>query len=284
MNELELREDFIGYRNSFGLVDNTPTREGTNSGNSLLFHAHYVWTMVRRGFWNNLDRSLTLGSVVQCSVLPGLYRRAPAPSPFWSDQEGVDDYIGLASMSAADPNLGYAREILEYGRAQRVPIGPALEASGRTWLAKLFGWIHLRFVYNDRLPGTLLNFKHGMWYEFPADIEYIPNWTAWLGRFPQFVAHLEICARETPPLWRRLWWAASVWQTARFWDKDGTDQWVLSWHLVAAYHAAGKRSWFMDWAARNYTERLFSRFAGGLNPVFGQYFGEGHPLTRWFLS
>jgi hypothetical protein len=280
MNEPEVRESFLRYTNPFGLVDNESALSGGNSGNSLLFHAHYVWTMVRRGYWlAGLDRAKTLINVDKCQVdnaMPGLFARAPHGIWPWEDQEGPDDYIGVISMSAADPQLPFAQDFLAYGRSgPGAPIRQPLENDGHPWLAKLFGWIRLHWVFNNCVPGLLVR------WEGPREVS---NWTAWLGRFPQIIAHAEFASRQRPPLWRRIWWAGSVWQAARFSDKDGTDQWILAWHLVAAFRASGQKSWLCEWASRNFMERLFTRWPGGLSSVFAVYFGMGHPLTKYFLS
>jgi hypothetical protein len=284
MNETDVREDFARYRNGFGLVDNEPTQPDRNSGNAILFHAHYVWAMRNRGFWDQYDRQITRGCVRKCEIEPGLIRRAPEGRPFWNDQEGPDDQIGYISMSGADPLLPFADNWLHYGRTVRVPIRQALEAGGRKRLALLFGWIHLHWVFNTKAPGTLIEWRPAFITVAGESISSAaPNWTAWMGRFPQIIAHAQFAADERPWLGRRLWWAFSVWQAARFWDKEGTDQWILAWHLVATFRASRQSSWICEWVSRNFTERLFTRFPGGLNTVFAQYFGAEHPTTRFFL-
>jgi hypothetical protein len=315
-DETQAREEFARYTNRFGLIDNDESLRGGNSGNALLFHAHYVWTLNRRGWWSSEDRAITKGCVQKCQIEPGLFRRSQHGLGFSDDQEGPDDYVGLISMTGADPWFQFAQDFLRYGRGVKVAIGPALRLGGHPILATLLGWIRLRYVFNNRLPGTLL--------EPVRDSDQVkPNWSAWLGRFPAVIAHAEFAAGERVPLWRlaaavafwfatavtwffvspwivllmvpaqvlvfailifgfrKLYWAASVWQAGRF--SDGTDDWILTWHLVQTFRASGESHLICEWAARNFTERLFTKWPGGLSSVFLKYFGPDHPLTRYFL-
>lgn len=325
INEQELRYELAGYVNPFGLVDTQPSEKRNNSGNPTLYHSHFVWLMVRWGIWTRQDREQTVESVEEsCEIQPGLFRRAPR-GKFSEVQEGPDNYIGLAGMSAADPQITFAQEILAYGRAHRVPIIQALELGGHWWLARLFGWIRLPYVYNNLEPGTLMRIE---WNPERTRGKCKPNWSAWLGRMPNLIAHFQFCAREPFPKWRapvaigvsgwlivlvnlqvgwwnflvvplellalaclafgfrRLVWCAAILTTDTWIDeqKGGTTPWILSWHQVAAYRASGQSSWPCEWVARKFTERLFMRWPAGLNSCFLRFFGEAHPITRWFRS
>lgn len=325
MEEVEVRIDFARYTNPIGLVDDKSALERGNSGNQVLFHAHYVWTMVRRGFWKSYDSGITKGCVKKCEIEPGLVARAPEGASFHQDQEGPDDQIGYCSMSAADPELPFARDWLRYGRSVKASIASAYDFSEwrdvrkKPWWLPLVGWIKLGWIYNTEMPGTLNRVVD------PGVGLLEPNWEAWMGRFPQNIAHAQFCARELFPKWRawlaiavqpwlvlaalrigwwnllfvpaaaiacailgvgfrRLWWSVSVWQAARFHDVEGTDEWILTWHLVAAFRASGEKSLVCEAAAKNFTERLFTKWPGGLNSVFDRYFGSDHPTTKFFLS
>lgn len=279
---MSIQEEFNRYKNAFGLVDNASALEGKNSGNSILFHAHYVWTLVKRGLWTHEEATATARAIAQCEVTLGLIARVP--EDYWPhmDQEGLDDQIGYCSMSAADSNLDFAAMWLRYGRSVRVPIREVLAKSGHPWLARLFGWIKLGWVFNNVAPETMIE-----WYRDDAgNMLSKPNWGSYMGdfRYPQIIAHAQFCTKkegERPGLWRRFWWAFSVWQTARFVDKGGTDQWVLSGHLVAGFRSGVQKSLICEWASKSYMERLYQRWPGGLNGVFAPYFGMEHPIPKY---
>lgn len=323
--EVEAREEFSRYTNAVGLVDDKSALARGISGNMILFHSHYVWTMVRRSFWKDYDSAITKGCVAKCEIEPGLVARSPEGAPFHTDQEGPDDQIGYCSMSAADPKLPFAKDWLRYGRSVKVSVASAWDhsewmgVSKKPWWLPFVGWIKLRWIFNTELPGSLCRVVD------PGVGLLEPNWHAWMGRFPQNIAHAQFCAREKFPEWRpfgalfllpwlgalalhlgwwnllfvpaavtgvlilgigfrRLWWCASVWQAARFHDTEGTDEWILTWDLVASFRASGQKSWLCELAARNFTERLFTKWPGGLNSVFDRYFGSDHPFTKFFLS
>lgn len=276
MNTPLIREDFEPYRNAYGLIDAKPRADNQPSGNSLLFHAHYFWMLVVRELHTSADTRATAASIKAFEVESGVYRRAPVGAPFWMDQEGPDDYIGLISMAAADRALPYARDFLFWGRNHSTPLRHALRADGRPLLERLIGWVRLKFVFNNLNPWLLAYVDR--------DKRLRSNWTAWLGRFPQIIAHAQFAAGERPNLFRRIAWAFSVWECGRWFDKDGTDPWILTWHLVRTFRESAQDSILCELACASYHQRLFKKWPGGLSSVFAQYFGWPHPLTKWFLS
>jgi len=270
--EFALRDEFKKYRNQFGLVDDASTQWGSYSGNPLLYHAHFLWCLKKLGVYDTID-GLLFQRTVQNDFTngPGNYRRTPRGRSFSTDQEGPDDFIGLASMSALDPRLTFARDIL--GHAQLgATLGSGFPARVKKPLwAKLFGWVKLNYVFNSNFPCTLLEENgQGFWLK------------PWLGRFPQNRAHFMFCNGEKPGLLLRLAWCLSVWQTARFWDKEGTDQWILTWYLVSSFRERGHRSFICEMASRNFMKRFLTKWPGGLASVFLPYFGASHPLTKHF--
>lgn len=268
--EMKLREDFKPYFNPMGLVDDERAKRGENSGNSLLFHAHYLWALKAAGFYDFVDGVLAVRAIKRhCEIVPGNYRRAGVRFSFWNDQQGPDDFIGLASLSALDSRIPFAADILWYGRTVRVALSTAWVEAKAPWWGKLFGGLKLSFVFNTNALNSL---RH-------RDGDR-PDFGAWLGRFPQFRAHLKFCNREKkerPNLVERIAWALSVWQTARFFDKAGTDQWILSRYLVIGFECSGQKSLMCKLAARNFWKRLDAR--GGIRALFAPYFGESHPIT-----
>lgn len=158
------------------------------------------------------------------------------PHPFSQDQESLDDYIGLAAI---DPGL--AREALAYGRAH----------------------------FYRPLPFLKLAYQYSMRNEEKDVI-------AWLGRFPAMIAHLQFAAGETPPLWRRLWWTASIAMSGK---PDQQDPWILSWVMLET-NAKGD-SFLADVAHGFWRWRLERAYPKGLSEVFRKYFNdEAHPIAN----
>jgi hypothetical protein len=280
MNESDFRNDFSEYTDPDGFLSGERRPGFHSSGNLLLYTSHYFWALYRCGYLRERDVALIEGAVSRTQLEPGLHQRQAKRVPGEADEEiqqGPDDYIGIISMCAVVPWLPFAARFLHYGRTHRVPIRGALQAAGRTWLAALFGWIRLRFVYNNLIRDTLLR-----WENVPGSRVARPNWSAWLGRMPYIIAHAEYATGAKPALFYRLWWAASVWLAGRF--SESNDAWILKWHMVATYRERGRRTWLCDWAARDFQARLFAAWPAGLNTVFARYFGPQHPLVRYFLS
>lgn len=302
--ELDIREAYQAYTNPMGLVDNHP-KDDSNSGNCILYHAHYLWVLCQWGILREVDQVIAYGVIQRAlQIEPGLYRRAEPGRPYCNDQIGPDDLIALASMSLIGPEAhSFAKDLLQYGRQKPVSLAP--------WWLK---WIKFHYVYNNVMPGTLLK-NEG------TEL----NFSAWLGRQPQLIAHFQFCAREKFPTWRitlaaillvylllqahfwgswnflvvpaalvllpslafgfrRLCWALSLWSTARFKDQKGQDPWILSWYLANAYLRSGEKSAVCEWAGKNFLKRLDERAPHGLSDIFAEYWGKENPTSRYFLE
>lgn len=318
VSESELREAFHEYMDVDGLISDKKNPGRASSGNLLLYTSHYVWTLERRGFWDYQDLLSIRKAVDTCRVEPGIFQRCPYGISQKENQQGPDDYIGLISMSGADERLSFAKEILTHGRTQWCSIGKALELDGHTILAKLFGWIKIRWIFNTVLDHGLTRFT------FNPDGTPGPlksNWGAWFGRFPSIIAHAQFAAGEDLAPWRpwiaiglvpfsinlaehtpwlapllilglfslalgfrRLMWCYSLFTAGRGSQADSTDPWILTWHLAATYRASGHNSFICELAFRNFMRRLFAHWPGGLNSVYLKYWGADHPVTRYFIS
>jgi len=60
--------------------------------------------------------------------------------------------------------------------------------------------------------------------------------SAFLGRFPQFIAHVLFANKKKPSLWQRIIWAYNVALGPRVGDQDS---WILAWHLKEVYKLSG---------------------------------------------
>ena len=224
--------EFNEYLDSEGLMNDRPGKCAP-SGNALLFTAEAFLIQLFLG----VTRAYPVVAAAE-RLASGRFVR-----PGWEqDQEGPDDYIGLAAFSRhSDPTI--AQRILAYGRSH------------------FFKWGPLKFRYQYDTTG-----------KEPNSVE------AWFGRFPAVIAALEWAAGETPPMWRRLWLALSAALTP---GAEGQDTWILSWLCLECLRRT-QMCWFERWAIKTYMRRLYKYHPGGLKEVFTQYFGsDKHPITKY---
>lgn len=98
--------------------------------------------------------------------------------------------------------------------------------------------------------------------------------SAWLGRFPQFRAHVKYANNIVPTLLERIVWAWSVAFSPR---KNDQDSWILSWHLKRVGETKNKT----ERIASNIWEWRFKRaHPEGIGSIIGKYFGNpNHPTA-----
>lgn len=258
---MSIHDDFAAYHDPSGLLhgQRAPT---ASSGNCALFTAEEAWTLRARGELRTEDKQrITQGIADQCEIpgSRGLFRRSIA---FQFDQEGPDDYVGLASLSAAFP-CDYAQAILAWGRAH---------------------------FYRPKVRGWQLPIKLPYYYRAAEPRDVSDDVGAWLGRQPALIAHFKLCAGERLSLFDQLAWAFAVSTTGAFGpgprQEGGQDSWALSWVLVQAARAQGPTT--IQRAAISCFYRALAKAwpsipgPGGMRAVFAQYFGDPmHPLAIW---
>ena len=253
LDAARFREEMKPYFDEIGLVCPHP---GQGSGNGLLYLAEYVMTLHMSGWLTTHDHLSFLSALTKCNAgLPsGLYGRAP-----WNkDQEGPDDYIGIAAAASVCGYPHVAGDILEYGRSNPV---------------KLWGPIKLKYVYNNELPGT---FKHR---------DGRTNWSAWMGRNVSLIAHIQFAAGEKVSWWRKLAWIYAVLSATR--HPDDQDEWILSWMLIqTARGRFGEGLWKAAFQTVElaWTGSLYKHWPGGLNQVLKKYFNHDHPIATRFVT
>ena len=118
--------------------------------------------------------------------------------------------------------------------------------------------------------GVALKQKYAIWiYEYGAKNNFIylndsanvkTLKSAFLGRFPQFLAHLKFAVGKEPTLLERLVWCYNVAFSAKGNDQDS---WVLSWHLKEVYKLGKFKHWLEDLAVKHFEKRLLKSFSKG---------------------
>ncbi len=242
----EIRRDFADYTDPSGMISGDAMPKSA-SGNGILYTAEMYFILAKNGALAASDRPDFWALIARnCQLLPGLYSRGKG----WNDQEGIDDYIGLAAASRL---LGtdHARDILRYGRNPLVRFTPFRR------------WPRLR------------------WYFENEQRQRVDDTRAWFGRFPAFICHVTWAAGETPAIWLRLWWAVTVAITGLFSPLD-QDQYILSWLMMETIDST-KTYWFERWASRFYIGTLHKNWSRGMRDVLACYFGsQDHPIAKWW--
>lgn len=102
---------------------------------------------------------------------------------------------------------------------------------------------------------------------------------SWLGRQQNLICHLQFAAGEKPPMWRKLWWCAAIWDATRA-EKGNQDAFILSWLCIKTMDG---RSWLCQKVANYWWKKLLEKFPSGMEEVFREYFGSAGPIPiiRW---
>lgn len=232
MDAAKLRLEIKKFTDSTGLVH--PKKKGV-SGNGLLYSAEYFVLL------SNM-KALTASDIIQwknalfsCRRLPGLYNRHKTKT----DQNSVDDYVGIAAANSVTRQKHLSLEILNYGKNQGFP----------------------KYVYNNVSPGV-----------FTA--------SSWLGRQGQLIAHIELSAGITPPIWRTAWWVSSLIYSGMTSKKENHDAWILSYLVAKVGISAGG---IFELTAKLWFKRFEKVWPGGLGAVLSDYFkNPDHPLAKYW--
>lgn len=108
---MTLRDRLGAYRDQHGLITPQP---GGSCGNGPLFLAEAYILGYRLGLIEPQDRSDLLEGLGACEKARGLYQRHPVH--FTQDQEGPDDYYGIAAICQIFGLRWLAYNVLEHGR------------------------------------------------------------------------------------------------------------------------------------------------------------------------
>lgn len=182
--------DFESFQDSIGLIQ---PREGAGkdgscaSGNGLLYTGEACAVMGSDEI--SYFRNSFASALNACERYPGLFLRHPK----CTDQESVDDYVGIGAASYFLAS-GHAERVLE--RGNRFPF-------------LLFGVLPLRFYYANEGQSSF-------------------DLRAWLGRFPALIAHLRYAAGQPPGFIPSLVHALSI----AFSPWKNEDEPILSWLML----------------------------------------------------
>lgn len=150
------------------------------------------------------------------------------------DQEGWDDYVAvMAACKVAAPD--HANTIRNYARAHG-------------------------YVMNNERPGTVLKKSGGL------------NASAFLGRYPHLIAHMEYATGNSACMVNGLAWGLHLDERPE--DHDGA---YLRWMMILARFPNEANS---HWSA--FAGNISARYSGGMAQVWSEYFKNGkQPLAKW---
>jgi hypothetical protein len=259
--------EFLSYRDKHGLIQPGPL----GSLNGILYTGESMVVMKDNDVLTPQVEDELFKVIKSCELYPGLMTRTPT---FAGGQQAHDDYVGFLAACYQCKRYDLAEIVLQYGQ--------------RT---TKFGFIPFKFVFNTVIPGTMLhptteaqNAKRP-WYErlftrYFAEPGFRINFSAWLGRLPQFVAHVYWASNKKPPLLHRIAQAIVIWNNSKLKDGGHPDTWMLTWLMV---RTMDNRCWMGRWAAKKFYANMHRIFGPeGLKKLF--YIGGKHPINKYWVK
>lgn len=261
--------EYKPYMDSDGLVHPVINPERGHTQNGIRWSSEAAVTMFKYPESKLLDqkdvRTWFITTINKCRVpnYLGLYDRTPARR---GDQEGPDDYMCLVGACYTLGIASTPKDILEYGRSKTYRLKEMKLEEGEYYkllvlLQKLFGFVQVRYNYNNANPDTLTP-------------------SSWMGRFPALICALKYAAGEKPTAFEKFWMLGCILLAVFTKDKGGQDGWVLQWFLNQTL--TGK-SWYFTLALKLWNRKLFKIHPGGIRAVLLSYFGNpDYPTCKYF--
>lgn len=240
--EQQMRADFAQYTDPDGLVSQDINPGINTSGNGLLYTSYYYTYLDMYGVLTDADRQRWT-QIVQACRKDGI-NGLYNRTPTKTDQEGPDDYYGITmSASPRVTETQMASDVFQYGQ--------------NNYVLAVVNW-----VFNNQNPGQF-------------------SFSAWMGRQPQFVAHVEMAVDRLPEMWRRPVWMLTL-LLSKTGNPDGNQEIVLNWPLAANVNP---KLFGMRMVAKDWKRRVQRNYANGMKQVFSTYFNNpSHPLAVWAVT
>lgn len=253
--EKEIREAFDKYRDSYGVPHITYPKI---SQNGMMWLAEELVILKKHGYLRDVDTKRFLSIARDFQLQKGLFRRHP---DFHNhEQDSPDNYTGILTGASITKNNIIAQEMYVYGQKRTSLRGAfsryvkkgKISLSTEKFLDYLFGWINVRFNYNNESPGTM-------------------NGSSWLGRFPGLMYQLHVATKTKKPskLLTFTWFLDSL-IAFTFMSKKHTDPWRMMYLQLAMLEDEGGFlfkivNWFFN-------KRLKKIWPIGIKECRAQYF------------
>lgn len=250
-NTCQLSE-FQCWTDEYGMITNN--NQGLTTGNGNLFTAHYVYGLVSTNQISAQEAQRILNVYAHNFSQPGVLCRTPV---FPSDREAQDDIFGLMGAEALlSPNHRFmTRAIYEYGlkSAQGIDTTEEYQFNQKLyfWLIKILTFGRCRWVWNNVQPGKF-------------------DKTSWLGRFPAFLAVMQMSLREkvNPFFW--FYWACSALYSAWFGNSSDNNGDCLFLHGAIAAQGYGKLT---NWVCKQIHNGIKRKY-GSVGGLMASYFQD----------
>ena len=254
---------FQPYTDQWGMTTNNAL--GLPTDNDNLFTAHYVYGLFSTNQITVQEKQRILNVYAANFSQPGLLCRSPN---FPGSRQAQDDMYGLMGAEAqlSPDNRSMTKAIYEYGKISAKGIDstePYQGAQTRAfWAIKILTFGRCRWVWNNIQPG-----------KFDED--------SWLGRFPAFLAVMQMSLREwvNPIFW--LWWALTSLNNAWFGNSSNNNGDCLALQGSLAAQGYGPLT---NWVCKQIHNGIKKNYgsAGGLMESYFQ--DPNHPLVALLIN
>jgi len=250
---------FQPYTDQHGMITNNNQGQSTDNGN--LFTAHYVYGLFQTKQIDDTEKQRILNVYAANFSQSGLLCRTPN---FPGSRQAQDDMFGLMSAEALiEPtHRVMTRTIYNYGLNSAQGIDSTEpDQNFQKWIfgaikALTFG--RCRWVWNNVQPGKF-------------DV------TSWLGRFPAFIATMQMALKERVSPFSWMVWAGTSLYSAWFGNSSGNNGDCLFLHSAVAVQGYG---FLTDWVC-NQIHKGIARKYGSAGGLMQAYFADSnHPLVQ----
>jgi hypothetical protein len=247
------------------MITNNP--QGNSSRNGNLWTAHYVYGLSATNQLNSVKEEHRILQVYQNNFSqPGILCRTPN---FPDDRQAQDDLYGVMGAEAllSPHNRLMTRAIYNYGEHTEPkgidPTEPFPGAQNRVFLLiKFLCFGKCKWVWNNVNPGTF-------------------DEASWLGRFPAFLAVMQMSLRYgvNPFFW--TYWAVTTLRSAWLGDKTDNNGDCLILQGTVAAQGYGPLT---DWICKQFHGGIKRKY-GNVGGLMAAYFDNpDHPLVALLSS
>lgn len=247
---MSMLRDFQGYTDLTGMVSEY-CGAISPSGNAIVITAESVRVLMQHGYWST-SYSYSRAIDTNCWLEPGLPRRCRwhEKNGYSTDQLEYDDMVGLLYLYYVTGRPQKVLELLKYGET------------------------HF-YVPFKRLPWLKFKGYYGNEFRDRSD-----DARAWLWRFPQLKAQMQVATYIRPSWWRRAVWALALATSGLTKPENAYDVWRLPALMI---EMTPKDCRMLEWGKRVYLARRKHYFPGGMKQINGEYYapkqtdGRVHP-------
>lgn len=251
--------EFQEWTDQYGMITNN--NQGLSTDNGNLFTAHYVYGLFATKQITDQEKQRILNVYAANFMQSGLLCRTPN---FPGSRQAQDDITGLMGAEALlEPtHRVLTRSIYNYGlkSAQGIDSTEPFQKPQhyQYWLIKILTLGSCRWVWNNIQLGKFDN-------------------ASWLGRFPAFIATMQMSLMEKVNSFSWLVWAGTSLYSAWYGDASGNNGDCLILHSAIACQGYG---FFTDLICEEIHKGIARKY-GSVGGLMQAYFADSsHPLVK----